>query len=248
MPRVSVIVPNYNHARYLPKRIESILSQSFTDYELILLDDASTDKSISVLDSYKDPRITRVFGTQNSGSAFKQWNKGVGLATSDYVWIAESDDCSDPAFLETLVRLLDSNPHLGIAYCASLIIDERDSPVGIAEEMYIKLPCAARWSNDYVNGGLDECKNYLILKNTIQNVSAVLFRKQAYVDAGMADETLKLAGDWKLYARILAASDIAYCAAPLNFYRTHDENVRSKSMRDGKACYRVIYGLVCLGG
>ena len=78
MPRVSVIVPNYNHARFLPKRIESILNQTFQDFELILLDDCSTDDSRSILSSYaSDPRVTIEFNKVNSGSTFKQWNKGV---------------------------------------------------------------------------------------------------------------------------------------------------------------------------
>ncbi|HVB58282.1 MAG TPA: glycosyltransferase family 2 protein, partial [Candidatus Acidoferrales bacterium] len=93
MPTVSVIVPNYNHARFLRKRIDSVLQQTFQDFELILLDDCSTDDSRSILSSYAgDPRIRIEFNDANSGSTFKQWNKGVRLARGKYVWIAESDD------------------------------------------------------------------------------------------------------------------------------------------------------------
>src|ERR1700747_3572036 len=111
MPKVSVIVPNYNHARFLPKRIDSILGQSFQDFELILLDDCSSDDSRSILSQYaSNPRVKIDFNEVNSGSAFKQWNKGVHLARGEYVWIAESDDYADPRFFERLVAVLDRDP------------------------------------------------------------------------------------------------------------------------------------------
>jgi glycosyltransferase involved in cell wall biosynthesis len=77
MPKVSVIIPNYNHARYLRGRIESVLRQTYRDFEVILLDDCSTDDSRSILGEYvKDPRVRIDFNEVNSGSTFKQWNKG----------------------------------------------------------------------------------------------------------------------------------------------------------------------------
>ena len=100
MPTVSVVVPNYNHGRFLPQRIDSILGQTFQDFELILLDDCSTDNSRMILSSYAgDPRVRIEFNSANSGSPFKQWNKGVRLARGEYVWIAESDDYAEPRFL-----------------------------------------------------------------------------------------------------------------------------------------------------
>src|SRR5260370_20691240 len=96
MPTVSVIIPNYNHARYLRQRIESVLRQTYQDFEVILLDDCSTDDSRSILSSYAgDSRVRMEFNEVNSGSTFKQWNKGVRLARVEYVWIAESDDYAD---------------------------------------------------------------------------------------------------------------------------------------------------------
>src|SRR5258707_14882309 len=90
-PRVSVIIPNYNHARYLRKRIETVLEQTYQDFEVILLDDCSTDGSSSIIDEYRnDSRVRMGLNEKNSGSTFKQWNKGVGLAEGKNVWIAES--------------------------------------------------------------------------------------------------------------------------------------------------------------
>src|SRR5215467_1498105 len=107
MPKVSIVVPNYNHARFLPQRLNSILGQTFQDFELILLDDSSTDDSRSILSQYTaDPRVRIEFNELNSKSPFKQWNKGVRLARGEYVWIAESDDYADERLLERLVPLL----------------------------------------------------------------------------------------------------------------------------------------------
>ena len=84
MCKVSIIVPNYNHARYLPKRIGTILRQTYQDFELILLDDCSTDDSRLVLSRYaNDPRVRIEFNDVNSGSTFKQWNKGVQMANGE---------------------------------------------------------------------------------------------------------------------------------------------------------------------
>src|SRR5215469_17881071 len=106
-PRVSVVVPNYNHAQFLPKRIDSILGQSFQDFEVILLDDCSTDDSRSILSQYSaPPRVRLEFNQTNSGSPFKQWNKGVRLANGKYIWIAESDDYADERLLERLLAVL----------------------------------------------------------------------------------------------------------------------------------------------
>ena len=97
MPAVSVIVPNYNHARFLRRRIDTILGQTFLDFELILLDDCSTDNSRDILTAYADDSRVRIeFNATNSGSTFKQWNKGVRLGKGKYVRIAESDDYADP--------------------------------------------------------------------------------------------------------------------------------------------------------
>jgi glycosyltransferase involved in cell wall biosynthesis len=80
-PKVSIIVPNYNHARFLRQGLDSILHQTFQDFELILLDDCSMDNSRAILAEYRwDPRIQMQFNEENSGSTFKQWNKGVKLA------------------------------------------------------------------------------------------------------------------------------------------------------------------------
>lgn len=243
MPKVSVIIPNYNHARFLPKRLESVLGQTFGDFEVIFLDDASTDDSLAVLDRYRsDPRMRVEVNAINSGSPFIQWNKGVSLARAPYVWIAESDDWAEPQFLERLLPLLEENPRLGLAYCRSVTTDEADR-ASDGVDRYLANFDPVRWNSDYVAVGRAECLRYLFVGNTIPNASAVLFRRETYVRGGMADEDQRLTGDWRLWAKMLWISDLAYVAEPLNHYRCHAGTVGTQAQRSGiwpEECYSCV--------
>src|SRR5438067_2377545 len=232
-PKVSVVVPSYNHGRYLAARLDSILSQTFPDFEVIFLDDASPDDSLAVFENYRGhPKVRAIINETNSGCVFKQWNKGVRAARGEYVWIAESDDVADPRFLEVLVGRLDANPSAGLAYCKSLSIDEAGPVLGEVDPWTRPLD-PARWDSDFTNSGPDECRRYLSHRNTIPNASAVLLRKSVYEAVGYANESMRLLGDWEMWVRVLLASDVAYSARPLNLYRhTHDQSVRRTSLKE----------------
>jgi glycosyltransferase involved in cell wall biosynthesis len=232
MPAVSVIVPNYNHARFLRRRIDSILAQTFQDFELILLDDCSTDNSRFILrESVSDPRVRLEFNEVNSGSPFKQWNKGVRLAQGKYVWIAESDDYADSRLLERLVAVLNNEPAVTFAYCQSWRVIDDDRLDGFAD-FYLDFLDPHRWKADFSVDGHEECRNFLLFTNTVPNASAVVFRRAAYERVGGADESFRLGGDWKLWASMALAGGVAYLSEPLNYFRYHDTSVRSKSRDD----------------
>lgn len=228
MPKVSVIVPNYNHARFLDQRITSVLQQTYQDFELLYLDDASTDNSDKVFSRYSDnPKIRAFLNTSNSGSPFKQWNKGVREAQGEYIWIAEADDYADSHLLEKLVRVLDQHPNVGLAYSQSWVADEAGQATHTMLSWTDDLD-NTRWHNDFVNAGSDECGRFLIMKCTIPNASAALLRKSVYETAGYADETMKIAGDWMMWSKMLSVADIAYVAEPLNYFRRHSNSVLAK--------------------
>jgi len=223
MPKVSVVVPNYNHARFLRQRIESVLAQTYQDFEVILLDDCSTDESRSILSEYAaDPRVKVEFNKKNSGSTFKQWNKGVQLAKGEYVWI---DDSADKKLLERLVVVLDAEPGIAFAYCRSCRVSAEDHFDGFADSYLDR----RRWTTDYCADGREECRNFFVVCNTIPNASAVLFRKAVYELVGGADERLRLCGDWKLWAAMALTGKVAYLGEPLNYFRFHDQSVRDTS-------------------
>jgi hypothetical protein len=225
-PLVTVVLPNYNHARFLPRRMESILTQTFKDYELIVLDDASTDNSREILNRYaRHASIRFVFNDRNTGNPFKQWQTGARLAQGKYVWIAESDDYADPRFLEVLVSRLERNPGVGLAYCQSFEVDENGSIRGTLEHWTRELD-ADRWKQDFVNCGSDELSRYLVRRNTILNASAVVVRRDLLLEAAQPADRLRLSGDWLTWARVLMGSDVAFVAEPLNYFRCHGGSVR----------------------
>jgi glycosyltransferase involved in cell wall biosynthesis len=233
-PKVSIIVPNYNHARFLRRRLESIMGQTFQDFELILLDDCSTDDSRSILSKYADdPRVRIEFNTANSGSTFKQWNKGVRLARGEYVWLAESDDYADERLLETLVARLDADPSAVLCNCRSWRVSS-DGEINGFLDSYLAHLDPRRWTEDFVADGREECREYLVRCNTVLNASSVLFRKEVYDQVGGADESLVFCGDWKLWASMaLTGGRIAYVGQALNYYRLHEMTVTAKSLRIG---------------
>ena len=234
-PTVSVIIPNYNHARYLRKRIDSVLEQTYEDFELILLDDSSTDDSREILNSYSgNPRVALALNEKNSGGPFKQWNKGVGLARGKYVWIAESDDYADERLLERLVGVLDAKPEVTFAYCRSWRVAQDGEVSGFADPT-TGTSDAGRWTTDFVADGREEFRQYLAQRNTIPNASAVLFRREAYERAGGADEKLRLCGDWKLWMAMALRGKIAYVAEALNYFRFHEASVRAQNQRQPDA-------------
>jgi GT2 family glycosyltransferase len=233
-PEVSVVVPNYNHARYLRKRIESVLAQTYQDFELILLDDCSTDDSREVLSSYSDDfRVRIAFNEENSGSTFRQWNKGVRMARGKYIWIAESDDYADVHLLEKLTSRLTAEPDTVLCYCRSWRVSADDVPSGFLDS-YLSSLDSKRWAHDFCSEGIKECQQYLVHCNTVLSASSVVFRKDAYWEAGGADESLVLGGDWKMWAALaLAGGKVAYASEPLNYYRFHSESVSERTARNG---------------
>ena len=222
-PRVSIVIPNYNYARYLEERFRSILGQTCQDYEIIFLDDASQDESVALV---RDKFGARVSGFEinstNSGSPFKQWNRGVRLARGEFVWIAEADDTCTESFLEHMLNALDRSPRIGLAYCCTMPIDEAGAVIDPAYfAWYVGELHPTRWHSDFVANGREEVRSYLSRKNTITNVSGVVFRREAYVEMGYAPEHMRMCGDWLAYCRMLHDWDVAYLANPMNFHRQH---------------------------
>jgi glycosyltransferase involved in cell wall biosynthesis len=249
MPIVSVIIPNYNHARYLRRRIESVLGQTYQDFEVILLDDCSTDQSREIIECYANhPKVTTHCNTQNSGSVFKQWNKGVQAARGRYIWIAESDDYADVGYLARIVPILDERPEVTFAYCRSWRVGEDDQPNGFADAEFDRLD-SNHWAADFVVDGVQELRRFFTVSDPVSNTSAVIFRKDVYEAVGRADERFAMCGDYKVWAEMALQGEIAYVAKPLNFYRSHSENVRTRTETNalGVAEYfYVMLGIICL--
>ncbi len=224
---VSVIIPNYNHEKYLQRRIDSVLNQTYQDFELIILDDKSKDNSIEIIERYRNhPKVSHIiYNEVNSGTTFKQWKKGIELAKGEYIWIAESDDYADITFLEKVISSIEKNNSV-VCFSQSYIIDEYDT-IKRKKNAILKSDSS---SFDYF------LSNNLLYGNVIYNASMVLFRKDA-VDQSIWDELIKLTycGDWLFWAYVIMndRGTISEVKEYLNYFRTHSSNVSNRSEING---------------
>jgi glycosyltransferase involved in cell wall biosynthesis len=235
-PMVSVIVPNYNHAPYLPERLESIFHQTFQDFEVFLLDDASSDSSLEVLEKYAgrgDVRLLR--NERNSGTPFPQWLKGIRLAQADILWVAESDDRCEPEFLESLLPAF-ADPGVKLIYANSHIIDETGKVTGdYLNSPYLTSLSPTKWRKDYQVTAEQEINDGLGVKDTILNASAVLFRKfEPDGDSLSVFSGMRIVGDWYFFVHAIRGGDIRYDARKLNYHRRHSESVIGRILQDKK--------------
>jgi len=232
IPRVSIILPNYNYAEYLDQRIQSLLDQTFRNFELIIIDDASSDNSAEVIKKYEsDKRIKTFFHKKNSGLTYKRWNEGAELSVGKYLMFAGADDSCENTLLEKLVEKLDSNKTAGLAYVQSWEINNEGKKIRTLKFGTDFLD-KERWKKDFTDKGKNECY-YLLFQNTIPNASAVLLRRKNFFESGKFDESFLILADWLLWFRILLNSDVAFIAEPLNYYRKHSVSVCNKSVRNG---------------
>lgn len=252
MPEVSVIIPNYNHAPYLQERIDSVLGQTYTDFELILLDDRSGDHSLQIIESYRGhPKISHIVPNEtNGGSTFRQWEKGIRLAQGKWIWIAESDDVADPSFLSRCMKKLaidDSE----MVFCNSRIIDENSNPSSLYT--FDNMPSKdayPEFSADFTMASRLFTERWMLVDNFIPNASAVVF------SAGLVSDKdsdaifsemfrMKLIGDWYFWIYLLLRSEkLSYIADSLNRFRHHSQNVRSKTQKNRTTEFPLILALL----
>ena len=232
LPKISVVVPNYNYARYIRQRLDSIVQQTLPIYELIILDDASTDDSVEEISQWlaeNNVECRLVVNQHNSGCVFDQWAKGIALASGDFVWIAEADDLSSPEFLETVLAPMERDPQVTLSYCESQQIDGRGQRLSGNYHAYLGDICDERWKVPYISSGADEIVRCLAIKNTIPNVSGVLFRREklskTFTEHLDAIRALSKAGDWLAYVKTLQEGKIAFSPRPLNLHRRHAGSV-----------------------
>ncbi|MDP7993290.1 glycosyltransferase [Bacillus sp. MHSD_36] len=229
--KISVIIPNYNYEKYLPDRVKSILNQTYPLYELIFLDDASTDNSVStfeqLLSNENKPhlKVQQIINDTNSGSVFKQWIKGVSAATGDYIWIAEADDLCDQTFLEEVIQGFHINNNVTLGYTQSKQIDEQGNILANHYLDYTNDIDKEKWQRPYFRKGIDEIQDTLLIKNTIPNVSSVVFKNIDITTTAKQLEKFKVAGDWFFYVSLLKEGNIYFNPKPLNYHRRHTNSV-----------------------
>ncbi|MCG9793907.1 glycosyltransferase family A protein [Flavobacterium algicola] len=228
-PLVSIIIPNYNHEKFLVQRLDSVFNQTYQNFEVILLDDCSSDHSKEILLKYScNTKVTHcLFNKVNSGSTFMQWQKGIELSSGEFVWIAESDDTADPVFLETLVFKFISNPKVSLVYCQSNKMDHAGNVMGSWLEHTKPIDPQNIFSEDFIMDGNSFIEKFLIFINVIPNASAVLFRKSdtQLLTLLYTDPLFKYCGDWMFYFQLIVNKQICFISQSLNNFRYHENSV-----------------------
>jgi len=221
---VSVIVPNFNHAPYLKLRIDSILHQTFDDFELIILDDNSTDNSKFYIEQYRSHKKVShiVYNESNSGNTFLQWDKGIKLASGKFVWIAESDDWCEPSFLEALLAGIEENQDCVISYCQSSVVYGE----------YIKWQSHHTQLSEIVDGKV-YIKKSLSIRPSIFNASMAIWRRDAYNSISKEFISYRYCGDWFFWAQLAQLGSVHISGKVLNYFRKHNGDVTTGAKQSG---------------
>lgn len=225
MPLISVIVPNYNHASYLPQRLDSIFKQTFQDFEVIILDDFSTDNSQEIIKGYRNnAKVAHILiNDRNSGNTFKQWQKGIDVASGNYIWIAESDDCCEPTFLQELVAPLLSDALIALSYCQSILLTPSQK---------ILYPTRAEFLKEIIEGN-SFIEKYMLGVNHIINASAVVFRKDLVSAIPLSYMEMKYCGDWLFWVHMCLNRKVYISGKYLNYYLRHEGSVAPIAVSKG---------------
>ena len=227
-PTVSVIIPNYNHAPYLKERIDSVLNQTYQDFEVIILDDCSPDNSVEVIEQYRsNPHVSHILiNEQNTRNTFIQWERGISMAKGRYIWIAESDDVAELQLLETLIGQLEQHPDASVAFCHSRLIDADGA---LLSEQNTKNP--AQPGQITID---DSCTflRHLLIFNYIYNASMAVFRRDVYDRANPDYKQFRYCGDWHFWASVCAAGRVIEVYDMLSRFRQHQRKVTEDSKKD----------------
>jgi glycosyltransferase involved in cell wall biosynthesis len=204
MPKVSVIIPAYNYADYTVNAVESVLAQTFHDYEIIVVNDGSTDETEKKLRRFiADRRIIYIY-QENHGVAHAR-NTGIKNSFGEYVAFLDCDDLYMPDKLERSVQALDKNQSLSFIYTPVLFVSESGRTLGRDREK-----C-------YSGKVFDR----LILNNFIRNSTAVI-RRHCFDKIGLFDEALFYTADWEMWLRVSSIFGVGYIGAPLSKYRQRE--------------------------
>jgi glycosyltransferase involved in cell wall biosynthesis len=218
MPKVSVIIPTYNYGRFLGEAIQSVLDQTFADFDLIVVDDGSTDKTREVVAGFKDDRIRYIY-QENRGVSAAQ-NVGILASKGEYVALLGADDVWLPEKLELQVNVLDSRPEVA-AVCSDIYI--LDDQTGAITGRF--------WHNSRLLGPFNPQKaarkplRRLLSRGCFIHNCTAMVRRDVFTEVGLYDESLKTLEVWVMWVRVLLSFVVEIIDIPLGKYRRHGNNL-----------------------
>lgn len=219
-PKISVVIPSYNHEKFIPKAVESVLQQSHKNLELIIIDDGSKDSSWDYISSIKDERV-KVFRQQNSG-AHNAINRGLELAEGDYLAILNSDDEFLNNRFEIMLRYLEEHPKVQCLSTYIEIINDEGKSLGIKEGWKNCEPWPIACPEKSYKT-LDDFTYNLIMGNFVSTTSNILMSKSAFKDVG-GMRNFRFSHDWDFMLRMASKHECALLPEPLMRYRIHGTN------------------------
>ena len=219
-PKVSVIIPTYNRADLLPRAIRSVLNQTFQDFELIIVDDCSTDNTQEVVNEFqkKDDRIKYIKLDKNSGAPAHPKNVGIQKSKGEYLAFLDHDDEWLPVKLEKQLKLFARNRKLGFVSCNVFIVNDKQS-----KEREHKIPRSANYFLSFLEGDI------------ICSSSSVMVKKSVLNDIGYFDERFKVIDDWDMWIRISQKYAFDFVDEPLLKYYIHSSSVTKTISFEGTA-------------
>jgi len=223
-PKISVCIPTYNYAEYIGQAIDSVLMQDYDDYELIIIDDCSSDTTCEVLEGYikkGDPRIRLVINETNRGLV-GNWNYSLELARGEYIKFLFADDFlvgSDA--LRRMSALLDADPRVALVSTARIVVDAHSVP----QKLFVHYETDRSISGTSV---IEECLS--CIKNLIGEPSAVMFRKNLATRG--FNTAYKQLVDLEMWFHILEQGDYSYICQPLCSFRIHDKQQTAVNRKD----------------
>ena len=226
-PLVSIVFTSFNHKEYLKQALDSLINQSYTNYEIIIVDDCSTDGSQEILLQYDQlEKVSLKLQTINSGSYVKASNYGASFAKGAYLLFAQCDDFSSPNQLENLVKAFSLSPSIGVVWSKSNMVNKE----GIVFEDDFKgreKKFTDQCKSDVLMDG-GEMRRFLSYSCVLPNLSAALIKKELYELVGGLSEKYQVASDWAFWLYLSEITDFYYLASPLNNFRQHETTIRSK--------------------
>lgn len=229
MPKVSIIIPSYNHSRYLKQRLETIIAQNFKDWEAIIIDDKSTDNSVEIISAFieQNPNFNIkefIINEENSGSGYNSWKKGIELATTDYIWIAETDDYADPNFLSESINCLEMSDDLPLVFCSSNYVDQNNTFLYDSRKRTASLKVREDAFGIIANSIII---NDFPFSPFITNGSSVVFRKPENAMPEILFQQRQMS-DLFLWTWLIQNKDIGFLNKKLNNFRRHPDSTTTK--------------------
>ena len=233
MKKLCVVIPSYNHGKFLKKAIDSVLNQTYKDFELIILDDASIDNSKKIIESYKDPRITKYYNSENQG-AVATLNQLIEFADSEYIALLNSDDYWEPTKLQKQIEYLDK--HDGKAACFTLadFVDEENNLILESNRYNINI-------FNQMNRKQSEWYRYFFDNGNCLCHPSVMIRKEVYLKIGKYKKTYKQLPDFEFWVRLIKEYDIHIIQENLTHFRILNSENKNTSFLSDKSFNLIIY-------